>query len=456
MALAESIRCAVSLLVAMGLVRGAAAQPRIVDLGIPEGGDSPSARAISDDGQVVVGYYSARVGPYHRAYRWTTETGMVRLTDTTDYWTEAYGVSADGSAVAGKAGNSGDSRAFRWTAGGGVQNLGNLYGNRNSEARGISGDGLSVVGLSGTAPETGKRAFRWREQTGMENLGSLGSTSYAYATNSDGSVVTGESGFPNSRAFRWTDGVGMVPLPLLPDGIEADGRAVSADGEAIVGMCMTNGSFHHMYRWTPAEGTRNLGVPTGARDSYALTVSDDGLVVGGYCYYSSNQTTRACLWSEHLGVVDFGDYLASIGVDLTGWQLIYIRALSADGSAVAGDGVFEGQSRAWLVTGLFAPELEISLAGQCPGRQTMTWQGAQPGSRLGILFAARQGGFIIPGGTCAGTMLGLDTNRLRLVHILSAGEGSGSASESVGDSVCGGYVQAIELPTCRTSNVVQV
>lgn len=93
---------------------------------------------------------------------------------------------------------------------------------------------------------------------------------------------------------------------------------------------------------------------------------------------------------------------------------------------------------------------------RCPGRQALTWQGARPGARLGILFAAKRGGSVIPGGTCAGTVLGLDSNRLRLFYILSAGEGRGSASANVGDSVCGGYVQAIELPTCRTSNVVPV
>ena len=74
---------------------------------------------------------------------------------------EAYGVSADGAVVVGWSYNAaGQSRAFRWTAAGGMEDLNTTYaslltnGSVLSEARAISPDGRFIVGY-------GYNAGRW-------------------------------------------------------------------------------------------------------------------------------------------------------------------------------------------------------------------------------------------------------------------------------------------------------
>jgi probable HAF family extracellular repeat protein len=97
---------------------------------------------------------------------------------------QAYGVSADGSVVVGGATNAaGQERAFRWTAFGGMQDLGVLPGGNWSEALDVSADGSVVVGVATNAAGQ-YRAFRWTVGRGIENL------NFTYASLlTDGSVL---------------------------------------------------------------------------------------------------------------------------------------------------------------------------------------------------------------------------------------------------------------------------
>ncbi|TVQ02391.1 MAG: autotransporter domain-containing protein, partial [Roseinatronobacter sp.] len=72
----------------------------------------------------------------------------------------AYGVNADGSVVVGSGDSSDGTRAFRWVAGAGMENLGTLTGGSSSRAYGVNADGSVVVGVSGSS--AGDRAFIWR------------------------------------------------------------------------------------------------------------------------------------------------------------------------------------------------------------------------------------------------------------------------------------------------------
>ena len=113
------------------------------------GGPESMAHALSADGSVVVGRSDLNA-PASHAFRWTAATGMVDLgvlPGAND--SSARGVSANGQVVVGFSNPGSVFRAFRWTQAGGMINLGTLGGDY-SMANAVSADGSVVVGGAST------------------------------------------------------------------------------------------------------------------------------------------------------------------------------------------------------------------------------------------------------------------------------------------------------------------
>lgn len=108
-----------------------------------------------------------------------------------------------------------------------------------------------------------------------------------------------------------------------------------------------------------------------------------------------------------------------------------------------------------------AGDLTLEVSGDCPGRLTLRWSGAEPSRPMALFFSRELGAFRLPGSYCGGTYLGLGSSGLRVVGILRSGsEGSGSVSGQSGDPECGRYLQLLLVGSpgmpCVTSNVVQI
>jgi uncharacterized membrane protein len=186
----------------------------MIGLGTPDREFAPIAWAVSGDGSVVVG------GSASRAFRWTAADGAKVIVNNAS----ARDVSADGTVVVGYV--SDPLEAFRWTAADGIRRLG-----PSTLADGISADGSVIVGW------TGGGASRWTAEGGWEALGgSFGRPELAVS--GDGSVIVGR---PSMLWTPATGAVDLREF-LLRRGVESvrgwtitSTNDVSADGRTIVG-----------------------------------------------------------------------------------------------------------------------------------------------------------------------------------------------------------------------------
>lgn len=344
------------LLFTSGIAVPAGAQPTLTNLGVLDGGNFSYATAVSADGLVVCGSSTSSGG--QRAFRWTESGGMISLgalSGFTNYST-ASAISADGSVIAGGSVGAGNAaRGFRWTSGTGLQSISVLGTGLASYALGISADGSVIAGSSYTASLTGIVATRWTSASGLQSLG--GSYSDGRAISADGLVIVGSEAprGGETEAMRWTSNGGIQHLNRPVGTIAAWAYATSADGSAVAGGVVDGNSFNeHAAIWTGLPGgggaVQILGTLDGSDVSSAFAISGDGGVVGGFSALPNDY--HAFVWTSSLGMVDLNVYLPLHGVDLTGWTLQFVRGISFDGTAVVGEGTFNGALRAFLIRGL--------------------------------------------------------------------------------------------------------
>lgn len=205
---------------------------------------------ISENGQWVVG--SAWTGAGIEAYRWSLATGFEVIGDFSGGVTSsvALAVSADGSVVVGRGWNESGNRAFRWTAQTSLQELtGGPGSNIAVIARAITPDGTIVIGETRTATFD-ENLFRYTDQAGMSLLlpTNIPSDLTVRGITADGLRVVGDvTKGTNSIGFILDSSLGFMQFDqfLTQQGIDATGWTfssivdVSADGMRFVG----NGTY---------------------------------------------------------------------------------------------------------------------------------------------------------------------------------------------------------------------
>ena len=257
------------------------------------GGVYSEVFAISQDGLTMVGYRYKLGGDLVDATRWTLAGGPLDLGVLLDGGVPiAWDVSYDGSVIVGR--RTSNLQAFIWRIDSGLTYLGTLGGNF-SEAFGVSADGSIVVGWA--QDSSGKRrAFRWTEQTRMQNLGAavlIGNTSFSYDNSEawgispDGNVIVGVAyddfnqavGFRNILRGTRRVNISLGDPPKGFTGVYP--RRTNQNGSIIVGsMRKSDGTFRAM-RWTQ---TQEGGILEDLNVTYA------SLLQGGYLEWASDIT----------------------------------------------------------------------------------------------------------------------------------------------------------------------
>gem|GEM_PF-355911 len=354
-------------------------------IGLPPvpGGSYAVPKDVSDDGSTVVGYTtSTGAGESLEAFRWKRGVGTVGLGDfppsnltNSEFTSFAWRTTGDGSAVVGHSSvTNDDSVAFKWTQAGGLLALGDLPGGDVfSQAKGVSDDGSVVVGYS--ASDLGSEPFRWTLGTGLQPLGTLpGGTNsgIAWDISADGAVIVGQARNSDNitEAFRWTQATGMVGLGDLPGGaFSSRAFAISRNGQWAVGRSVSaNGNT--AFIWSQATGMIGLGdLPGGAVegvfDGNAYAVSDSGVAVGSSeTVVGENFGSAAFIWDVVHGMRNLKEVLKSdYHVDMTGWTLESAEGISADGRFITGSGSDpDGNVVPWLVELPRHPALPDPLA----------------------------------------------------------------------------------------------
>ena len=246
-----------------------AQQPQLIWLGTL-GGNGSVANAVSANGSVVVGTALDSNGN-SRAVRWTAATGLQDLGTLGGDWSEATDVSADGSIIVGFSYDSNSIyHAFKWTEATGMQDIG---AGDYSNAYGVSADGSMII------VDRYPSAYRWTQAGGLQDLGTLGgSSSSASDISANGSYICGYSyvSAGDPYAFRWTEGVGMEQIGTF----YSFGRGISDDGNTITGDETGSAGIHKAFRWTQSGGFEfNIA----GNFSQGNAVSGNGsIIVGDY------------------------------------------------------------------------------------------------------------------------------------------------------------------------------
>lgn len=99
-----------------------------------------------------------------------------------------------------------------------------------------------------------------------------------------------------------------------------------------------------------------------------------------------------------------------------------------------------------------APRFTLSFNGACPGPNQVRITNGTPSGNFAVARGSGAGSSTIPGGPCAGRSLPIANARLVTTGRFN-GAGAFSANPNIGGGLCGKPIVAVDLATCRLTNI---
>lgn len=332
---------------------------RLTDLGGVDSTENSFSYGISGNGQFVAGWVED--GSSTRAFRWSQTSGRELLAlDAGMGGSRAFGVNNSG-VVAGEAVLSPTRReATLWSAAGARSSLGTLQNPNSADfssvAFGINNAG-TAAGWSDSTENT--RAFRWTSGGGMRSVGVLpgGTQTRAYSINAAGDIAGWGRSPEGDRGFvAETDLTSVGALSADPTS-RTRAYGISNSGGWITGDAKDPSSGETAFLWSPSSALVSLGVLEGAQRSFGAGVNSNASVVGWNEGGANGE--QAFLWTPGDGMLD----LNAVVVDGQGWLIQRARAINDMGYIVANAVHADGSVRAVLLTPVPEPSTWALMFG---------------------------------------------------------------------------------------------
>jgi len=209
----------------------------MVDLGLPMGATSSFATAVSADGLTV----SGETGNPGLSFVWTLAGGFVILAALpATSGSFAAGISSDGTRIIGYSDTTdGNEHAAHWNVAGTLTDIDGRGAGSFSRALASNSDGTIIFGEATNAAS----AMRWTAGGGMVDLGFLapdGVASSLSSATADGTTATGYTSTVSlTTPLVWTQAGGLAAIPGVPTGLTAASNwfanAIAGNGSVIVG-----------------------------------------------------------------------------------------------------------------------------------------------------------------------------------------------------------------------------
>lgn len=350
---------------AIGLPAALACGQTISEVPTLPGGSFTRVYGVSANGTVAAGYADDNLGR-DMAIRWTLAggTGNMGFLPGGSVNSYAQAINADGSVVVGYGDSGGNTKPFRWTLSGGYSliPIDSAFGRANA----VSADGLVVVGTKGLG--AGANGFTWDLLNCPNCLGPFvicvggGTGNAGLAVSADGSTIGGACG---SAAVVRT----YVPNSVLGTITGIPGQqwqmseAISANGAFIAGRYSPNtgGEFGFRYGLTVPGFVEALPLtPNGAVALRPRAISGNGDIIVGQVFDNVAGLTGFA-WTPATGTQLITTHLQARGLNTAGWSITDVTGISSDGTAMCGYGLHNGQPRGFVIRNLACTNIAAAL-----------------------------------------------------------------------------------------------